>query len=80
MRLGHKRRPFVDVGYLPHYVETLTALFDEVLHYLWVETEECKLLNDLVNQFLELWRVNQERRGELTKSVGSPGGSLSHSP
>ena len=61
MRLDHKRRPFVEVGYLPHCMESIIALFDEVLHCLWVEAEEYELLNNLVDQFLELWRVSQER-------------------
>ena len=59
VRLDHKRRPFVEVGYLPHCMESIIALSDEVLHCLWVEAEEYELLNDSVNQFLELRRVSQ---------------------
>ena len=63
MRLVHNRRPIVEAGYVPHCVESIIPLFDEVLHYLWAETEGRKLLNDLPNQFLELRRAGQSSKG-----------------
>ena len=46
-------------------MENIVPLFDEVSYHLWAETEDCQLLDNLVNQFLELWRVesgNEEGR------------------
>ena len=58
MRLDNKRRSFVEVGYVPHCMESVIPLSDEVLHRLWAEAQEYKLLNDEANQFLELWGVS----------------------
>ena len=62
MRLGRERRPFIGVWYVSHCMESITALFDEVLHCLWVRAEEYKLLDDSVDQLFELWGASQERR------------------
>ena len=49
-------------------MESVIPLFDEVSYHLWAEAEDCQFLDNLVNQFLELWRVesgNEEGRQRL---------------
>jgi len=57
MRLDHNHCVFVAIVILPHRVENTIPLSDEILHHFWTETKGCKLLDNLVDQFLELWRV-----------------------
>lgn len=57
MRLDHNLCLFVEVVFHPHCMKDIVPLFDEVSYHLWAETEEFQFPNDLVNQFLELWRV-----------------------
>jgi len=57
IRLDHNRCPFVGIGFLSRCTEDIIPLFDEISHHLWAETEECKFLDNLVNQLLELCRV-----------------------
>jgi len=65
MRLYHNCALFVGVVTLPHRVEGIIPPFDEISYNLRAETEGCQLLDDLVNQLLELWRVTwvKKRRG-----------------
>jgi hypothetical protein len=44
-------------------VEDIISLFDKIPDEFRAETEECELLDDLVNQFLELWRIESESKG-----------------
>ena len=60
IRLDHNCCPFVGIRILPHCMENIVPLFDEIPYYFWAETEERKLLDNLVNQFFELWRSSQE--------------------
>ena len=60
IRLNHNRCPLVGIRFLPRCMESIIALLDEISHHLWAEAEECKLLDNLVNQFFELWRASQE--------------------
>lgn len=57
--------------FLPHRVEDIVSLFDKVPDEFRAETEEGQLLDDLMNQLLELWRVESEseegQRGETTR-------------
>ena len=62
MGLDHDRRVTVGVMFLPHRVEGIVSLFDEIPDEIRAETEESQLLNNLVDQFLELWRVELERK------------------
>ena len=48
---------FVGTRFLPHCMEDIVLLFEEVSYHLWAETEDCQFLYNLGNQFLELWRV-----------------------
>ena len=57
MRLDRNCRLFVGAGFLPHRVEDIVPLFDEVSYNLWAKPKGCQLLDDLVEGLLELWRV-----------------------
>lgn len=62
MGLDHNRRVIAGVMFLPHRVENIVSLFDSIPDEFWAETEEGQLLDNLVNQFLELWRVESESK------------------
>jgi hypothetical protein len=62
VRLDHDRCSFVGGMFLPHRVEGLISLLDEVSDKLRAEAEERELLDNLVDQFLELWRIESENR------------------
>ena len=62
MGLDHNRRVIAGVMFLPHRVENIVSLFDNIPDEFWAETEEGQLLDNLVNQFLELWRVESESK------------------
>ena len=60
MRLNRNRCGLVGIIFLPHRVEGIISLFDKIPDKFRAETEEGQLLDNLVNQFLELWRVESE--------------------
>jgi len=62
MRLDHDRRVFVGIVIIPHRLESSIPLPDEVSYHFWAETKECKLLDNLINQFLELWRLESQNK------------------
>ena len=63
MGLDHNRCAFVMVIFLPHRVEGIVSLFNKIPDEIRAEAEKRQLLDNLVNQFLELWRVELESKG-----------------
>lgn len=79
--LDHNCRLFVGAGFLPHRVEDIVPLFDKISYNSRAETKGCKLLDDLIEGLLELWRVTWVRKQKgLAKVRDLPGGNRSHSP
>lgn len=62
MGLDHNHCPLFRVASFLYRMENTIPLFDEISYHLWAETEGCKFLDNLVNQFLELWRVESGNR------------------
>lgn len=60
--LDHNRCVFIGVVFVSHRLEDIIPLFDKIPDKFRAETEEGQLLDNLVNQFLELWRVESESR------------------
>ena len=71
MRLDYNRRLFVGIVILPHRMEDIIPPFDEVSNHPWAEPEERQFLDNLVNQFLELWRVESGNKKESRQSLGA---------
>lgn len=67
IRLDYNRCLFVRTVFILHRMEDIISLFDEILYHLWTEAERCQLLDSLVNQFLELWRVESGSGGGRRK-------------
>jgi hypothetical protein len=57
IRLDHNLCPFFGIRFFHRCVESIIPLSDEISYHLRAKTEECELLDNLVNQFFELWRV-----------------------